>query len=113
MRSSRTGQEESSSSSQLPGDTFSVFRGFLEFYLAALGLSAPFIVLIGAIVFGMAHAYQGRLGVVQTGALGGVLMVLFLLCGSVVPGMVCHALIDLRILAIFRPQRATQPASVE
>ncbi len=90
-----------------------VFRGFLGFYLAALGLSTPFIVLIGAIVFGMAHAYQGRLGVVQTGALGGVLMVLFLLCGSVVPGMVCHALIDLRILAIYRPQRATQPAWVE
>jgi membrane protease YdiL (CAAX protease family) len=70
-----------------------VFRGFL---IAAL---SPMLGLWGAatlslIVFALAHAYQGKRGIVTTGAIGGLMTLVVLGCQSLLPAMALHALID-------------------
>ena len=57
------------------------------------------IVVIGA-VFGLGHLYQGRWGVLATGAAGGLFTWLTLTSGSLIPAIVIHALVDLRIVAL-------------
>jgi membrane protease YdiL (CAAX protease family) len=71
-----------------------IYRGFL------LWAFRPFLGLWGAalastVCFGFAHAYQGRQGAIRAGTLGAVFAVLAIAMGSVVPGMVLHALLDL------------------
>jgi membrane protease YdiL (CAAX protease family) len=79
-----------------------LYRGF---GLAALRWAAPdihttaLIALSGA-AFGFAHLYQGRLGVTLTGVLGAYLAWITIAAGSLVPVMVLHALLDLRILGL-------------
>jgi membrane protease YdiL (CAAX protease family) len=57
------------------------------------------IVVIG-VAFGLAHYYQGRWGVLVTGLAGAAFTSLTLSTGSLVPAMIIHALIDLRIVAL-------------
>jgi membrane protease YdiL (CAAX protease family) len=71
-----------------------IYRGFL------LWVFRPWLGLWGAalastVIFGFAHAYQGRRGAFRAGTLGAVFAVLAIALGSVVPGMVLHALLDL------------------
>lgn len=70
-----------------------LFRGFLLWYLLQLIPSVP-AYLVGALLFGMAHAYQGVRGIVQTAAVGLGLVVLYLLSGSLWIPMVVHAFVD-------------------
>lgn len=87
-----------------------VYRGFLFFYLGTLGLPPVVIILASGAVFGLGHFYQGWKGVVQTG-LGGVAFgVLYWLFDSIVPAMILHALIDLRVLLVWRPDARAVPA---
>ena len=79
-----------------------VFRGFLRLYLEGLGLPLTATGVVAALIFGVAHAYQGWRGMAQTAAMGGAFMALFVASGSLLPGMVAHALIDLRVLVIAR-----------
>jgi len=79
-----------------------VFRGFVRFYLQGFGVPILLIVLLSALIFGMAHWYQGWKGAAQTALLGAVLMALYVLSNSLVPCVVFHALVDLRILLIYR-----------
>ena len=60
-------------------------------------------------LFGLAHWYQGRLGVLATGAVGAVLTQLYLTTGSLLLPMVLHVLIDLRLL-LDRPAPAPSTA---
>jgi membrane protease YdiL (CAAX protease family) len=81
------------------------FRGALlhlgERLLPGAGLMAP---AIGAVaVFGLAHLYQGVRGVLLTGVAGGVLMVIFLATGSLLPGIALHILIDLKLAVVRLP----------
>ncbi|CAN5180839.1 hypothetical protein BH20ACT5_BH20ACT5_06330 [soil metagenome] len=79
-----------------------LYRGFLLAVGAALAPSAPdwaLVILAGA-VFGVVHAYQGRVGILATGVLGAVLAVLYLDSGSLLLPIAVHALIDLRILLL-------------
>lgn len=82
-----------------------VFRGFLTYYLAALvsGADALLVVVLAAGIFGVAHAYQGVAGVATTSVMGFVLGLVYLATGSLIPGMVVHALVDMRILIGPRP----------
>jgi membrane protease YdiL (CAAX protease family) len=64
-------------------------------------------VVIVAVLFGLAHGYQGVGGVALTGLAGSALASIYLATGSLVPGMVLHALIDLRAL-LLRPQQPAQ-----
>ena len=79
-----------------------LYRGFLLAVVAAVGggLPAPVLVAVGALAFGLAHAYQGVAGIVTTGVLGGVMAGLYLGTGSLLLPVVLHALIDLRFLLV-------------
>jgi uncharacterized protein len=79
-----------------------LYRGFLLAVVAAIGggLPTPALVAIGALAFGLAHAYQGVAGIVTTGVLGGVMAGLYLGTGSLLLPVVLHALTDLRFLLV-------------
>jgi membrane protease YdiL (CAAX protease family) len=69
-----------------------LYRGFLTWLVAAyLGwLAVPVV----AVLFGVAHAYQGRTGILNTGVVGLLMGLIVLASGSLIPAMVIHALID-------------------
>jgi membrane protease YdiL (CAAX protease family) len=81
-----------------------LYRGFLIYYFRELPIS---IGVIGALIlsscfFGLAHLYQGVVGIVQTTILGAIFGLIFIVTGSLLLPMVLHALIDLRILLILK-----------
>ena len=82
-----------------------VFRGFLLYYLSVFLPHTNTLerVLLTALVFGLAHIYQGRVDVVGTGILGLVLAGLYLMTGSLLLPMVIHAALDWRALLMFPP----------
>lgn len=94
-----------------------VFRWFGITYVRWLapGSSNAVVIAVIAIVFGLGHLYQGRLGVLVTGAAGAAFTAITLLSGSLLPAIVLHVLIDLRV-AVLReitdldPPPAPQPA---
>jgi membrane protease YdiL (CAAX protease family) len=79
-----------------------LYRGFLLAVVAALagGLPTLVLVLVAAAAFGLAHVYQGPVGVLTTAVLGGVLAALYLQTGSLLLPVVLHAAIDLRFLLV-------------
>jgi hypothetical protein len=79
-----------------------LYRGFLLGVVAAVapGLPAGALVVVAAVCFGLAHAYQGPAGVATTGVLGGVLAALYLSTGSLLLPVLLHAAIDLRFLLV-------------
>jgi membrane protease YdiL (CAAX protease family) len=79
-----------------------LYRGFFLAVVAALsgGLPTIVLVLVAAGAFGLAHAYQGPVGVLTTGVLGGVLAALYLGTGSLLLPVLLHAAIDLRFLLV-------------
>lgn len=83
-----------------------LFCGFLLFYLQEVfpGLGVAGAVVVSSTVFGLAHLYQGVAGVLTTGAFGAAMAVLYVGGGSLVLPIVLHALLDLRILLIHRPE---------
>lgn len=81
-----------------------VFRGFLIAVLAALLPAAPVWIcaVAAAVVFGLAHLYQGASGVTVTFVVGLALGGLYLVTGSLLAPVVVHALIDLRAISLGR-----------
>jgi CAAX protease family protein len=79
-----------------------LYRGFFLAVVAAVGagLPVPVLVLLGAVAFGLAHAYQGVPGIVLTGVLGGVFAALYLDTGSLLLPVLLHAAVDLRFLLV-------------
>ncbi len=76
-----------------------VFRGFLLVYLTEVaGVSLPTAMVVSSVLFGLAHSYQGALGVALTGLAGYWLAGLYVLTGSLLLPIVVHALVDLRLL---------------
>ena len=76
------------------------YRGY------AIPVLAPLIGTFGAavlttVVFGILHGYQGRLGILRTGVMGGVLAWGFLASGSLWPPIIAHTLIDLLAGIVF------------
>lgn len=79
-----------------------LYRGF---GLAALrwavpGIGTPALIVTTGAAFGLAHLYQGRIGVALTGLLGAYFAWIAIATGSLVPVMLLHALLDLRILGL-------------
>ena len=72
-----------------------VYRGFL--LAALLGTTLPVwaAVIFSSVLFGLAHAYQGRGGIISTGLFGIVLALGRLGFESLVPVMIWHAGLDL------------------
>lgn len=79
-----------------------VYRGFLleYFHVAPWHLTLVKTLIVAAVIFGIAHLYQGVAGAVGTCALGFLLGCLFVMTGSLLVPMVLHALIDLRVLLL-------------
>jgi membrane protease YdiL (CAAX protease family) len=72
-----------------------LYRGWLVTFLRAATGSVWAAVAIGAIVFGIGHAYQGVLGMLRTAFIGLQLAILFAAVDSLIPGQVLHFGFDL------------------
>ncbi len=81
-----------------------VFRGWL---LATLhgpaGLTGTALVAVAAVIFGLAHAYQGIAGVVLTAFAGAFFCVLYVTTGSLLIPIALHTLVDLRFALLPAP----------
>jgi membrane protease YdiL (CAAX protease family) len=71
-----------------------LLRGYLTWLVGAY-VGVPAALLLVAVGFGLAHAYQGIRGIVKTGAVGLVLGAIVLATGWLGPAMISHALVDL------------------
>ena len=71
-----------------------LYRGYLIWYLTSWMGVLPAAAIASA-VFGLGHAYQGPKGIALTAMIGAFLSGVYLLTGSLIAGMVIHALIDL------------------
>jgi len=81
------------------------FRLLLPLLLVLVVGNALLAFAVAGIVFGLAHVYQGWVGVLATSVLGLVLTGLYLVTGSLLASIVVHVLIDLVGLVI-RPTAA-------
>jgi len=72
-----------------------IYRGFAIAAFSKAGLPLWLVVIVSSILFGLAHAYQGRGGIVSTGIFGVLLAIGRLGFGSLVPVMMWHAGLDL------------------
>jgi membrane protease YdiL (CAAX protease family) len=79
-----------------------LYRGFFLAVVAAIAGGPPtgVLVVVAAVAFGLAHAYQGPAGIVTTGLLGGVMAAVYLQTGSLLLPVLLHAVIDLRFLLV-------------
>ncbi|SDD62288.1 CAAX protease self-immunity [Sanguibacter gelidistatuariae] len=88
------------------------YRGLLVLALAvALPARTPtaVIVVVAAVLFGAAHWYQGRAGMLATGVAGAALTMLYLGTGSLLVPIILHTLMDLRALLLPAGARAQEP----
>lgn len=83
-----------------------IWRGFLLAVLVAIFPVAPAWLLLMpmALLFGFAHLYQGRNGVILTTILGAILGGIYIATASLVVPIILHALIDLRVLLMPPPR---------
>jgi membrane protease YdiL (CAAX protease family) len=49
---------------------------------------------LGAVIFGFGHAYQGKMGMVQTGIIGLIFGVVFIFTKSLVASQILHIIVD-------------------
>jgi uncharacterized protein len=85
-----------------------VYRGFAMAALAHSGMASWAIVLLSSILFGLAHAYQGRSGILGTGVLGILFAVGRILYRSLIPVMIWHTTVDL-VAGLAGPRYLLQP----
>jgi len=71
-----------------------LYRGFAMAVLSRTGLPAGVVILLSAILFGLAHLYQGRAGFVSTTVLGLLFGISRAALGSLLPVVVWHAGVD-------------------
>ena len=85
-----------------------VCRGFLLYYLSVYLPHTNLLerVWLTALVFGLAHIYQGWKGAVSAGIMGLILAGLYLATGSLLLPVLVHAAVDSRILLMFPPDAA-------
>jgi membrane protease YdiL (CAAX protease family) len=90
-----------------------LYRGFGIAYLRWLdpGIGRTAVIAITAAAFGLAHLYQGPRNVLLTGLAGAILAALTVATGSLLPAIVIHSLIDLRVC--FLPPRLIRPRADE
>ncbi len=88
-----------------------IFRSYLTAYFHNSPLMlGPFCALAASsLVFGLNHAYQGWSGILKTGVSGLILGILFFATGSLALCMVCHALMDLQVLLMLKPDWIEAP----
>ncbi len=76
-----------------------LYRGFLIWYalqFTGAGITgAVLAVVASAVVFGIAHLYQGPIGALRVAGLAAVFGGLYVACGSLWPVVVLHVYVDL------------------
>ena len=72
-----------------------LYRGFAITALYRAGMASWAVVTISSVLFGLAHAYQGRGGIVGTMLLGFLFAWARLTFASLIPVMMWHAAVDL------------------
>lgn len=70
------------------------YRGYV-IPMLAVATGVPAAVVLSSLVFGLLHAYQGRIGMVRTALMGFVLAGGYLASGSLLPVVLAHTVIDL------------------
>ena len=80
-----------------------LFRGAATYLLMNIGIDMPMWVVgvIGAILFGLAHWYQGLSGIIMTGWMGFALFNIYVETGSLLIPIVLHFLMDVKF--VFMP----------
>ena len=71
-----------------------LYRGFAMAAFVHAGLPTWVVVLVSSALFGLAHSYQGRGGIVMTLLIGIVLGISRIVYGSVVPAIFWHSAVD-------------------
>jgi len=71
-----------------------LYRGFAMAVFMRIGFQAWAAVLVSSVLFGLAHSYQGRGGVVMTFLIGLVLGTSRIAYGSLVPAIFWHSAVD-------------------
>jgi uncharacterized protein len=74
-----------------------LYRGWLLNLLRAATGSTWAAAVASSMLFGAAHAYQGVKGILRTTFIGLQLAALYVLVGSLVPGQLLHAAVDLLV----------------
>ena len=72
-----------------------LYRGFTMAALSRAGIVPWAVVIISSVLFGLAHTYQGKSGILGTSLMGLVFGSCRLALQSLVPIMVWHAVVDL------------------
>lgn len=90
-----------------------LYRGFAMAALAHGGLSAWLVVLVSSVLFGLAHSYQGRGGIVMTFVVGLVLGASRLAYNSLVPAVFWHSAVDIVAGVAGRHYLRRKPAEAE
>jgi uncharacterized protein len=72
-----------------------LYRGFVMAGLSRMGAPMWSVVVLSSILFGLAHAYQGRGGMIGTGLLGLIFAGARLIFSSLVPVAAWHAAVDI------------------
>ncbi len=72
------------------------FRGCLMFLLSDVlpNVHIGAIGVIAALLFGLFHCYQGLAGVIKTGVVGMIFVLLYLVTDSLIPGILLHFWVD-------------------
>jgi len=84
-----------------------LYRGFTMAVLANTGLQVWLVVLFSSMLFGLAHSYQGRGGMIMTFAVGLVLGASRISYASLVPAIFWHTAIDV-VAGIAGPRYLTR-----
>ena len=73
-----------------------IYRGFLVFALSFLfpEQSIWLVIFFASFLFGLAHTYQGIMGVVRTTIVGLFFSILYIGLGSILPLIILHFLVD-------------------
>jgi membrane protease YdiL (CAAX protease family) len=84
-----------------------VFRGWFLFVLHEyFSLNGTSLIAAAAIIFGLAHLYQGVLGILATAIAGAFFCLIYLGTGTLLIPILLHILVNMRALLL----RATAPA---
>jgi len=73
-----------------------LYRGWLLQLIGAVFGSLLIGLILSSIVFGFAHSYQGRKGIIGTGVMGIIFGGVFVLSRSLLPGQLLHSFMDLK-----------------
>jgi membrane protease YdiL (CAAX protease family) len=85
-----------------------LYRGFAMAALSRAGIVSWAVVVITSVLFGLAHTYQGRSGVVATGLMGLVFGAARIWLQSLLPVMVWHSAVDL-VAGVAGPKYLLKP----